>query len=131
MYTKAIIERFKNPTFAGGLRGANGTGKSGNNDCGDVVKIYILVDENDTITNARFKAYGGVATIVACDAACELLIDATLEEALSIQATDILEKADGLPEDKAYAAALAEEAINSAVEDFYKKKERSARKAQE
>lgn len=131
MYNGLILERFQNPKFAGGLRGANGTGKVGNDECGDVVKIYILVDDAGIITNAKFKAYGGVCTIVACDIACELLIGKTLEDALRISNNDILEEMRGVPDSKEYTASLAEEAIKNAVEDYYKRKEREERKQQE
>ncbi len=125
MYSSRILERFKNPKFAGGLRGANGTGKAGNEDCGDLVKIYILVDEDGIITNAKFKAYGGVSTIVACDIVCEMLINMTLEEALSITVSDVMSKLEGdIPDNKSYSAVIAEEAVTGAVEDYYKKKEK-------
>lgn len=128
MYNGLILERFQNPRFAGGLRGANGTGKVGNDECGDVVKIYILVDDAGIITNSKFKAYGGVCTIVACDIACELLIGKTLEDALRISNNDILEEMRSVPDSKEYTASLAEEAIKNAVEDYYKRKEREERK---
>lgn len=128
MYSSRILERFKNPKFAGGLRGANGTGKAGNEDCGDLVKIYILVDEDGIITNAKFKAYGGVSTIVACDIVCEMLINMTLEEALSITVSDVMSKLEGdIPDNKSYSAVIAEEAVTGAVEDYYKKKEKEER----
>ena len=125
MYSNRILERFKNPKFAGGLRGANGTGKAGNEDCGDLVKIYILVDEDGIITNAKFKAYGGVSTIVACDIVCEMLINMTLEEALSITVSDVMSKLEGdIPDNKSYSAVIAEEAVTVAVDDYYDKKEK-------
>ncbi len=128
MYSSRILERFKNPKFAGGLRGAKGTGKAGNEDCGDLVKIYILVDEDGIITNAKFKAYGGVSTIVACDIVCEMLINMTLEEALSITVSDVMSKLEGdIPDNKSYSAVIAEEAVTGAVEDYYKKKEKEER----
>ncbi len=128
MYSNYILERFQNPKFAGGLRGANGTGKVGNDECGDIIKIYILVDDAGIVTSAKFKAYGGVCTIVACDEACELLIGKTLEDALRISNNDILEKMGNVPSTKEYTASLAEEAIKNAVEDYYKKKEKEERK---
>ena len=129
MYSSSILERFKNPQFAGGLRGANGTGKAGSQECGDIVKIYILVDEDGVIDSAKFKAYGGVSTIVACDVVCEMLAGMSLEEALSITAGDIMAKLEGdIPDNKSYSAVLAEEAVTNAVEDYYKRKEREERK---
>ena len=68
MYSNEVLNRFKNPKFAGALRGANAIGKAGSDACGDIVKIYLLVDEDGVISLAKFKAFGGVSTIVACDA---------------------------------------------------------------
>ena len=128
MYSNSILERFKNPEYAGGLRGANGVGKAGSDECGDIVKIYISVDDEGIITSAKLEAYGGVSTIVACDIACYLIINMTLEEALSLTADDIMAKLENdIPANKSYSAVLAEEAVTNAVEDYYKKKEKEDR----
>lgn len=124
MYSERILERLQNPKYAGGLRGASGTGKAGENEQGDIVKIYILVDENEKIQTAKFKAYGRISTIVACDIACELIQRKTLSRALEITSQDILEEMGDLPESKLYSATLAEEAVKNAVEDYYKKQEK-------
>lgn len=124
MYSKEILERFKAPQNVGGLRGANGTGKAGDVECGEIVKIYILVDENGIISTARFKTYGGVIAIAGSDVACDLLTDSTLEDALSITAQDINEKLEDVPEGKLFIAEIIEEAIKNAVEDYYKKQDK-------
>lgn len=130
MYSKEVLERFKSPEFAGGLRGANGSGKSSDEKYGDIVKIYILVDEDGVIDSAKFKAYGGVSTIVAGDIACEMLVGMSLEEALGLTSQDILEQFENsIPQDRYYSAVIVEEAINNAVEDYYKRKEREEKKA--
>ncbi len=130
MYSKEVLERFKSPKFAGGLRGANGSGKSSDEKYGDIVKIYILVDEDGVIDSAKFKAYGGVSTIVAGDIACEMLVGMSLEEALGLTSQDILEQFENsIPQDRYYSAVIVEEAINNAVEDYYKRKEREEKKA--
>lgn len=128
MYSKYILERFQNPEYAGGLRGANGTGKATTGEDGEVVKIYIAVNDNEKITNVRFKAYGGVCTIVACDVACEMLERKSLEDALRLTSVDILEEIRDIPESKEYTAMLVEEAIKNAVENYYKKKEKEEQK---
>ena len=84
MYSAKTLERFKNPSFAGGLRGANATGRAEDEISKDLIKIYMVIDEDGIIDNAKFKAFGGVATIVACDIACQMLVGKSLEEALSI-----------------------------------------------
>lgn len=129
MYSNRILERFSNPRFAGGLRGANGSGKAGNEDSGDVVKIYMLIDDGGIISSSKFKAFGGVCTIVASDIACEMLIGKTLEEALSISNLDILDEIGDIPQDRQYCALLAEDAIKNAIEDYYKRKEKEAKKS--
>lgn len=128
MYSEKIIERFVNPKYAGGLRGANGTGKCDNEECGDQVKLYIVVNDDNVITDAKFKAYGGVCTIVALDVACSLIEGRSLEAALRTNYYQILEEMGPIPEDRNYTASLAVEAIRSAVEDFYKKKEKELKK---
>ncbi len=124
MFNERIMKRFTNPKYAGGLRGANGTGRSGDSECGDLIKIYILVNDENVITEAKFKAYGGVCTIVACDIACGLIEGRSLEAALRTNYYQILEEMGQVPENREYTATLAEEAIKNAIDDFYKKKEK-------
>ncbi len=124
MYSEKIIERFVNPKYAGGLRGANGTGKCDNEDCGDQVKLYISVNDDNVITDAKFKAYGGVCTIVALDVACSLIEGRSLDAALRTNYYQILEEMGQVPEGREYTANLAVEAIRAAIEDFYKKQEK-------
>ena len=129
MYNKRILNRFKLPEYAGGLRGANGTGKAGN-EGSELVKIYILVDEDGVIDTVKFKTYGGVCAIVASDIACELIDGATLEEALRINSYAILQEMGDIPEEREYVGALVEEAIKNAIEDYYKKREKELKKKQ-
>lgn len=121
MFNETIMKRFASPEHAGGLRGASGTGKAGDSECGDLVKLYIVVDDNGRIETARFKAYGKVCTIVASDIACELIERKTLDRALEVTAKDILDEMGEVPEERLYSANLAEEAIKNAVEDYCKK----------
>lgn len=102
-------------------RRQSGTGKAGDSECGDLVKLYIVVDDNGRIETARFKAYGKVCTIVASDIACELIERKTLDRALEVTAKDILDEMGEVPEERLYSANLAEEAIKNAVEDYCKK----------
>ena len=127
MYNNRILNRFKNPEYAGGLRGANGTGKAGS-EANELIKIYILVNEDGVIETVKFKTYGGVCAIVASDIACELIDGATLEEALRVNSYAILQEIGNIPEEREYVGNLAEEAIKSAIEDYYKKKEKEEKK---
>ena len=128
MFSARTLERFKNPTFAGGLRGANATGKAEDELSKDLIKIYLLVNDEGIIENAKFKTYGGVATIVTCDFVCQMLIGKNLEEALSISEEDILNEYFDIPSDRKYCASLAEEAIKNDVEDYYKRIEKLEKK---
>ncbi len=129
MYNKRILNRFKSPDYAGGLRGANGTGKAGNENA-ELIKIYIFVNEDGIIENVKFKTYGGVCAIVASDVACELIDGATLEEALRVNNYAILQEMGDIPEEREYVANLAEESIKGAIEDYYKKREKELKKQQ-
>lgn len=127
MYNKRILQRFASPEYAGGLRGANGTGKA-EHEGGEQIKIYILVDEEGVIETVKFKAYGGVCAIAAGDFACELIDGATLEEALRVNSYAVLQEMGDLPEEREYVASMAEEAIKGAIEDYYKKREKELKK---
>ena len=131
MFSKKIMDRFANPRYAGGLRGANGTGKSGNEECGDLIKIYLNITENGVIKDVKFKAYGGVCTIAVCDIYCDLIEGRSLEAAMRTTYYQILEEVGEIPEDRLYTITLAEEAMKDAIEDYYKKKEKELKKLQE
>lgn len=126
MYSKKILERFSNPAFAGGIRGGDGTGRAENG--AEVVKIYISVNERGEIETAKFKAYGGVCTIVACDIACELIQGKTLTDALSFSTDEIVETMGEFPENKQSSLELAKEAVKLAVEDYFEKREKDIKK---
>lgn len=124
MYNESVMKRFAEVKYAGGIRGSSATGRAGDSDCGDLVKIYILVNEFGRIQTAKFKAYGKISTIVASDIACQLIEKKTLDMALEVSAKDILDEMGKIPENRIYSASLAEEAIKNAVEDFYKKQDK-------
>ena len=84
MYSNKILEIFKNPSNAGGLQGANGLGKYIDEACGDQVKIYLKIDDNQEIDEARFKTMGSVGTIVASSAICQAIIGMNLDEAKAL-----------------------------------------------
>lgn len=131
MFSQKIMQKFANPRYAGGLRGANGTGKSGNEECGELIKIYILVNDAGIIKEAKFKAYGGVCTIAACECVCDLIEGRSLEAAMRTTYYQILEEMGEVPENRLYVISLAEEAVKNAIEDYYKKKEKELKKLQE
>lgn len=129
MYSQQIIERFKNPKNAGGLRGANGIGKVGNAGCGDIMKMYLLIDDNGVIKDARFKTFGCCAAIASTDVACDLIKGKSVEDALKVTNKQVYEILGEMPAHKIHCSVLAEESIHAAIEDYYKKKEKESRKS--
>ncbi len=128
MYNKTVLERFKNPKNAGGLRGANGIGKVGNAACGDIMKMYLLINDNGVIEDARFKTFGCCAAIASTDVACDLVKGKTIDEALKVTNKQVFDILGDLPAHKIHCSVLAEESIRAAVEDYYKKKEKESKK---
>ena len=126
MYNEKVLGIFESPKNAGNLRGANGTGKVGNARCGDIMKIFILV-ENDIIKDAKFKTFGCVSAIASSDVACELIKGKTISDALSITNKDVLTILGGLPDQKLHCSILAKEAIEAAVADYRKRQARAER----
>lgn len=125
MYTQKVIDIFKNPKNAGGLRGANGIGKVGNSACGDIMKVYLKINEDGIIEDAKFKTFGCAAAIASTSVACDMIKGMTIEEALEVKNSQVIETLGGLPAQKIHCSILAEEAIHAAIDDYYKKKEKA------
>ena len=128
MYNKKIMDVFANPYNAGSLRGANGVGKVGNAQCGDIMKIYLKINDDGIIEDAKFKTFGCAAAIASTNTAIDLIKGKTIEEALLVKNSDVIEVLGGLPPAKVHCSILAEEAIHAAVEDYYKRKEKADKK---
>jgi len=128
MYSKIVIDRFQNPRNAGGMKGANGVGEVGNAACGDIMKMYLKISDDGVIENAKFKTFGCCAAIASTDMACDLIKGKTIEEALKVTNKDVLDLLGELPPHKIHCSILAEESIKSAVEDYYKKREKELKK---
>ena len=125
MYNDKVMKIFKDAKNAGMIKGASGVGKVGNVQCGDIMKIYILVDDRDVIIDAKFKTFGCVSAIAATDVACEMIKGKTIEAALKITNKDVIDYLGGLPAVKIHCSVLAQEAIEAAVKDYRKKQEKS------
>jgi len=122
MYNSKVLEIFKNPKNVGTLKGANGIGTVGNAACGDIMKIYLKISDEGIIEDAKFKTFGCAAAITTTSVATELIKGMTIEQALAVKNSQIVEMLGGLPTQKIHCSILAEEAIKAAVEDYYKKK---------
>jgi nitrogen fixation protein NifU and related proteins len=120
-YTKQAINRFMNPKNFGRLKKADGIGEVGNIKCGDLMELYIKVDQR-VITEIKFHTLGCAAAIATSDAICEMAKGKTIEEALRITYQDVANKLGSLPQVKIHCATLAQEGLKQAVLDYEKKK---------
>ena len=119
MYSEKVMDHFSNPRNVGEIPDANGVGTVGNAKCGDIMKMYLKV-ENGVIVDVKFKTFGCGAAIATCSMATEMVKGKTLEEALKLTNKAVAEALDGLPPVKMHCSLLAEEAIHAAVEDYMK-----------
>ena len=119
-YSDKVIDHYTNPRNVGVIEDASGIGKVGNPVCGDIMKVYIKVDDN-IITDVKFKTFGCGAAIATSSISTELIKGRTVEEALALKNGDVVEQLDGLPPVKNHCSLLAEEAIHEAVADYYRK----------
>lgn len=119
-YSEKVMDHFSNPRNVGEIKDANGIGEVGNPKCGDIMKMYIKV-ENDRIVDVKFKTFGCGAAIATSSMATELIKGKTLKEALSLTNKAVMDALDGLPPVKVHCSVLAEQAIKSAVADYYKR----------
>ena len=123
MYSDKVIDHFENPRNVGEIKNASGVGTVGNPKCGDVMRMYILVDEETkVITDCKFKTFGCAAAIATSSIATEMIIGKTIYEAVKITNRAVLDALDGLPNTKIHCSLLAEEAINAALLDYSKRK---------
>ncbi len=129
MYNRFIMERFQNPKNAGGMHGANAIGEVKNDGCTDITRLYLKIDDNNMIENARFKTFGCITSIVSADVTCDLVKGKSIDDILKITNLDILKIMGEIPENKIKCSIMAEESIRAAIEDFYKRREKEAKKA--
>ena len=121
MYSEKVMDHFSNPRNVGEIDNADGIGEVGNAKCGDIMKIYLKVDDNDVITDVKFKTFGCGAAIATSSIATEMIKGKTLDEALKITNNAVVEALDGLPPAKIHCSVLAEDAVRNAIEDYKKK----------
>ena len=114
------MDHFTNPRNVGEIENADGVGVVGNAKCGDIMKIYLKI-ENDVITDCKFKTFGCGAAIATSSMATELIKGHTIDEALKLTNSVVVEALEGLPPVKVHCSVLAEEAVKTAVADYYTK----------
>ena len=121
LYSEKVMDHFTNPRNVGEIDNAQGIGVVGNAKCGDIMKIYLEIDENDIITDCKFKTFGCGAAIATSSMATELIKGKSVKDALALTNSAVVEALDGLPPGKVHCSVLAEEAVRSAIADYYKR----------
>ena len=117
MYSEKVMDHFANPRNVGELENANAVGQVGNAKCGDIMKIYMDI-EDETIKDVRFKTFGCGAAIATSSMATEMVKGKTVDEALELTNKAVMEALDGLPPEKIHCSVLAEEAIKAAIDNY-------------
>ncbi len=120
-YSEKVMDHFTNPRNVGEIENADGVGVVGNAKCGDIMKIYLKIDDNDIIEDCKFKTFGCGAAIATSSMATELIKGKSIDEALKLTNSVVVEALEGLPPVKVHCSVLAEEAVKTAVADYYKK----------
>ena len=122
LYSEKVMDHFRNPRNVGVIEDADGIGEVGNAKCGDIMKMYLKIDD-DTITDVKFETFGCGSAIASSSMATELIKGQPLSEALKLTNKAVAEALDGLPDYKMHCSVLAEEAIKKAIDDYYAKKQ--------
>lgn len=120
MYSDKVMDHFTNPRNVGEIKDADGVGTVGNPVCGDVMKVYLKID-NNIITDVKFKTFGCASAIATSSMATEMIKGKTVEEALELSNKAVSDALDGLPPVKMHCSVLAEEAVKAAIEDYKSK----------
>ena len=121
MYSEKVMDHFNNPRNVGEIEQPSGVGTVGNAKCGDIMRIYLDIDENGVIQDAKFKTFGCGAAVATSSMATELVKGKTVQEALQVTNKAVMEALDGLPPVKVHFSLLAEEAIHAALWDYAEK----------
>ncbi len=121
MYSEKVMDHFNNPRNMGEIEDASGVGTVGNAKCGDIMRIYLDIDDSGRIQDVKFKTFGCGAAVATSSMATELVKGKTVQEALAVTNKAVMEALDGLPPVKVHCSLLAEEAIHAALWDYAEK----------
>lgn len=119
-YSAKVMDHFSNPRNVGELADANGVGEVGNPTCGDIIKMYLKI-ENGVIKEVKFKTFGCGAAIATSSIATEMIKGKPIDEALQLSNRAVIEALDGLPPVKIHCSVLAEQAVKAAISDYYQR----------
>ena len=122
MYTKKVMDHFSNPRNMGEIENPSGVGTVGNAKCGDIMRMYLDIDDKGIINDVKFKTFGCGAAVATSSIATELVKGKTVEDALKVTNIAVVEALDGLPPVKVHCSLLAEEAIHAALWDYAERK---------
>lgn len=121
LYSEKVMDHFRNPRNVGVIENADGVGEVGNPICGDIMKIYLKINDEQIIEDVKFETFGCGSAIASSSMATELINGKSVTEALKLTNKAVTEALDGLPAHKIHCSVLAEEAIKKAVKDYYDK----------
>ncbi|MBQ8215317.1 MAG: Fe-S cluster assembly scaffold protein NifU [Clostridia bacterium] len=121
LYSETVMDHFRNPRNVGVIEDADGVGEVGNAKCGDIMKIYLKI-ENDIVKDVKFETFGCGSAIASSSMATEMIKGKPLKEVLSLTNKAVVEALGGLPAHKLHCSVLAEEAVKAALKDYYDKK---------
>ena len=132
MYSEKVLDHFQNPRNMGEIEGWNGTGMVGNAKCGDIMQMFIRVNDDGIIEDVGFKTFGCGAAVATSSMATEMIKGRSIDEALQLSNSAVVEALEGLPPVKIHCSVLAEEAVKAAVDDYHKRMaEKQAEEAKE
>lgn len=120
-YTDIVMENFTCPKHVGEIEGANGIGQVGSPACGDIMKIFLKINDDGVIEDASFKTFGCGAAVASSSMATDMIIGKTIEEAGAVTNGEVVDALGGLPKEKIHCSVLAAEAIQAAIEDYKSK----------
>lgn len=128
MYNSKVMELFQNPKNVGVIKGANAVGTASDDSCGDIVKLYLIINSLNIIEDVKYKVFGCAATIASCSVTSEYLIGKSVEQTLKVKTDDIINLLGGLPQNKIVCASLVVTTIAKAMKDYKKKQIRLLKK---
>ena len=121
MYSDKVIDHFQNPRNVGDIEDASGVGTVGNAKCGDMMRLYLKINEEQVIIDCKFKTYGCGAAVASSSMATEMIKGKTVAEAMKLTNKAVMEALDGLPPEKEHCSLLAEETLHAALWDYAEK----------
>ena len=131
LYSEKVMDHLAHPRNVGELEDANAVGEVGNLKCGDIMKIYMKIDENEVIQDVRFQTFGCGAAVATSSMATEMVKGKTIEEALKVTNKMVADSLGGLPPVKMHCSVLAEEALHAAIQDYKDRMEKGEKPEEE